>query len=739
MDVDDVSHVGQWLQLLEKQKIALQAASKRKGEQPKDRRPRGHIIQEFMLQSASTSQMYQKKDQHMIHQSWVASPYLPSVALFESLKKIYLKDLYLETHHRGSYLLLRVATPPMTMTAVMAVMDDEEDDGVLLQLYQQEDKDHRPGEEEVRKGRVCIVKEPYYKVMNDGGYGLRVDHLSDIIWRSPDDKRIPLGWRAPISKLKKTAETLKEEGNRAVKVGELNVAIESYTLALHHSDTCEMSQILKLNRSLVNLKLRRYDEALEDVGELTGDTQISEKGFYRAALSLYGLERFQECHQKEILRTKQRLREQEYGDYDFKAMYSAAKDSPPCLNNVTFVDNVEVRVSNGRGRGLFTTKDVIAGELLLCEKAFSYCSSQHSKTSLLINTHTNRSSLGTQADLITATAQKMFRNPSLGLALTSLYHRDYKPVNEAEIDGMPVIDTFLIDRIISLNRFGCPRTSLESHISQITLKSQDQKKSHHTCGIFIKASYINHSCCSNARRSFIGDMQIVRATRNIPAGSEIFFWYAVPGPSHTYEKTQEKLENWGFQCACAMCQQSKKTKKNVLSRRLALLKDFEAAFGDRTIAADLPQAERLLEAIEKTYSAPAKDVPRLALWEHYLLLTRIYSSKNQQDKVIEMAWKVIISLGFTVKRHDPMSLKSPFEVEQWGSMTDSLIKTWVYLWTAYAQVAPDLCKKAEEYAKITYKICVGEDLTFDEKYGKLAHQAIFEGVDLDEAFQSLTL
>ena len=227
-----------------------------------------------------------------------------------------------------------------------------------------------------------------------------------------------------------------------------------------------MSQILKLNRSLVNLKLRHYDEALEDVGKLTADAQQSEKGFYRAALSLYELGRFQQSHQalaslishyphchaakKEIIRTKQRLREQEHSDYDFKAMYRAAKDTPPCLDNATFAGNVEVRVSNGRGRGLFTTKDVIAGELLLCEKAFSYCSSKHSKTSLLMNTHTNRATLGTQADLITATVQKMFRNPSLRPVFTSLHHGDYKPVDEAEVDGMPIIDTYITSTTLLL-------------------------------------------------------------------------------------------------------------------------------------------------------------------------------------------------------------------------------------------------------------------------------------------------
>ena len=233
-------------------------------------------------------------------------------------------------------------------------------------------------------------------------------------------------------------------------------------------------------------------------------------------------------------------------------------------------------------------------------------------------------------------------------------------------------------------------------------------------------------------------MQIVRATRNLPAGSEIFFWYAIPEPNDTYEKTQEKLQNWGFRCTCAICQQSKKTKKTVLSRRRNLLEDLKAVFGSQT-GPDLSKAERILDAVDKTYSEPATEVPRLALWDPYVLLTRIYSSRNQQDKVIETAWKVLLSLGFTVKKEDPASLTSPFVVEQWGLMEDCLIQTWVHLWTAYAQVAPDLCRRAEEYARITYRICIGEDDTFDEKYGKLAHQAMFEGRDLGEVFRSAGL
>lgn len=53
-------------------------------------------------------------------------------------------------------------------------------------------------------------------------------------------------------------------------------------------------------------------------------------------------------------------------------------------------------------------------------------------------------------------------------------------------------------------------------------------KQFHSCGVWPLASYINHSCNSNARRAFIGDMMIVRATRDLAPDEEINFWYHTP-------------------------------------------------------------------------------------------------------------------------------------------------------------------------------------------------------------------
>jgi hypothetical protein len=276
-----------------------------------------------------------------------------------------------------------------------------------------------------------------------------------------------------------------------------------------------------------------------------------------------------------------------------------------------------------------------------------------------------------------------------------------------------------VDRIISLNAFGCPLSSRESHFKP----QKYEKAQYHSCGIWLKASYINHSCFSNVRRSFIGDLQLVHMTRDSPAGTELTFWYHTPD-GKGYEATQKNLENWGFKCDCAICLDSKNTSAKLLRRRETLRGNLKTVLQSST-GVDLAKAERLLTAIEQTYKSPPSKVPRLDLWDPYLFLIRLHAARKDPQKVVPLALKVLDSLGFIINGgHTPAQPNSPFEVTQWGLMVDSVIETWVHLWTAYAIVAPELCEKAEGYAKMAYRMCIGEDVTFDESYGKMAREAI---------------
>jgi hypothetical protein len=90
-------------------------------------------------------------------------------------------------------------------------------------------------------------------------------------------------------------------------------------------------------------------------------------------------------------------------------------------------------------------------------------------------------------------------------------------------------NSFHIERIISHNSFGCPTLSSYHSTQQMLLEGNiAETKMHHSTGIWLKASKVNHSCMANCKRSFIRDLQIIRVTQDILANTELFFWYREP-------------------------------------------------------------------------------------------------------------------------------------------------------------------------------------------------------------------
>jgi len=137
-----------------------------------------------------------------------------------------IKDLLLETHHREKYVMLRSITPPDRMTAVMAIVEDENGDAIMLQLYYQEEENARPAEDILSEGTILIIKEPYLKLMSDGDYGLRIDHPSDLIYVSTNDQRVPSCWQPRVKELEVSAEYLRIQGNNYFNDSNYQAAIE---------------------------------------------------------------------------------------------------------------------------------------------------------------------------------------------------------------------------------------------------------------------------------------------------------------------------------------------------------------------------------------------------------------------------------------------------------------------------------------------------------------------------------
>lgn len=136
MDVYNVTE--QYTELINRQKQTLQEAKKRQGQRPRDRKSREHAYGKFMVALMLSGNREQK---HLVHSSFVPPAYLPCTAPMTELRHVAIKDLQLETHHRGTYLLLRSITPPRRMTAIMAVMEDKNGDVIMLEPIMTE-KDH---------------------------------------------------------------------------------------------------------------------------------------------------------------------------------------------------------------------------------------------------------------------------------------------------------------------------------------------------------------------------------------------------------------------------------------------------------------------------------------------------------------------------------------------------------------------------------------------------------------------
>ena len=240
----------------------------------------------------------------------------------------------------------------------------------------------------------------------------------------------------------------------------------SYDEALRQISNEEHAMILLLNRCQARLSSQCYDAALEDAKAVLEMDSRKEKALFRAARASYCLGHFARCRSylaelqmsypgnkaalKEIERCDQRFREQA-GEFNFASMLDEAvsKQPSPRLDRATYIGPIEVRkcVIESHGRGLFTTKAVKAGELLLCEKAFMTAfAPDDSKAAAEIHLPKDLESNGLKwksklrRELAANTFDKLFRNTSLVSAFADLYPG---PDADEEIDedtNLPEVD-----------------------------------------------------------------------------------------------------------------------------------------------------------------------------------------------------------------------------------------------------------------------------------------------------------
>ncbi|KAK7419629.1 hypothetical protein QQX98_003220 [Neonectria punicea] len=573
----------------------------------------------------------------------VGSPYLPCTTNLEYLQPMQLSNLRMETHHRGRVLSLRRVSPVAELEASSwaVVQGASPDDVERIEVFLHKSKH---GKDILDTSSELFVKEPYYTLNSQGERTIRVDHPSDLVIFSLSSG--PEEWRrkhADGPRAAKSPQKSKDQGNAALKKQDLARAHAHYTEGLktisqddEPNDT--LAKNLFRNRSHVNLLLKRFDEAKADaLSSLTGgedeeEKSLDAKAYYRAGLAAYALGDFmdakslfeaQEKLQPEnpyakfnLRRIEIRLQEQATGVYNLKKAVSSLSKNQGHPDVASFNGHTEVRSSPGAGRGLFVTREIQPDEIIMCEKAFCavWGYEPEASSTITCDVRDDAAIRVFPAGLHKAVVQKLLNNPSQVKKVLSLFG-DYTGLGTKllQVDGIPIIDTFQIHDIIQRNAFG------------VGPQTDDEDINNASTGLWIRASYINHSCVPNTKKDYIGDLMILRATRRISVGDEIMHAY---DESSDYDARVAALhKTWGFRCRCALCVAEeadgpavRKMRREFEDKANAFVEAENAHGASRML---VTTAKRLRQSLNDTYDVERYNgLPRRALHaiEHWLEL-----------------------------------------------------------------------------------------------------------------------
>ena len=136
----------------------------------------------------------------------IDNSYPLSVVSVEDLGVLMIKDLILETNHRGLHVLLKFLCSSMRMTAVINVAEGEAETASPFTLYLQPPELIRIAGVFLRKKSVAIIKAPYFKIGINGQYAVRVHYSIDLKWLLTDGSRLPAKWRTKDSSTSESTE-----------------------------------------------------------------------------------------------------------------------------------------------------------------------------------------------------------------------------------------------------------------------------------------------------------------------------------------------------------------------------------------------------------------------------------------------------------------------------------------------------------------------------------------------------
>lgn len=153
--------------------------------------------------------------------SWLSDSYPPSTAPIHKLKRIFLKDLNLDSHHRGCYVLVQI-NPCLPFSGGVVVVDDEKGDLSGVRIVHQDGQ--RTYNESWGCAKFLVIKEPFYRAVSKSSIGcITVHHVTDVVVVLLNDPRLPKNWQL---RTEKSVDEWRQLGNKAVSEKQFHLAID---------------------------------------------------------------------------------------------------------------------------------------------------------------------------------------------------------------------------------------------------------------------------------------------------------------------------------------------------------------------------------------------------------------------------------------------------------------------------------------------------------------------------------
>ncbi|KAJ9174256.1 hypothetical protein P3X46_017300 [Hevea brasiliensis] len=378
-------------------------------------------------------------------------------------------------------------------------------------------------------------------------------------------------------RLKANELLLREEWQESVQVYTQFIDLcqeQSSNTNQHYPNTDQINKLQKSlclalsNRAEARSRLKDFTEALEDCDQALKIDSTHFKALLCKGKILLCLNRYSmalDCFKTALLDPQANGNLETLNGYvekckklEFQSRTGAFDLSDWVLNGfrgsfpelAEYIGPVEIKQSQLSGRGLFAAKNIDAGTLLLVNKAIAtergILSSEDSNENAqlmmwknFIDEIVESTKKCRRIQHLVSTLSTGEEEENLGVPEMSLFRQEAEEISSKSNEELDMVRMMSILDVNSL---------VEDSVSASVL---GKNKDYYGVGLWVLASFINHSCHPNARRLHVGDYVLVHASRDVKAGEEITFaYFDVLLPM---EKRREMSNTWGFHCHCKRC------------------------------------------------------------------------------------------------------------------------------------------------------------------------------------------